>query len=538
MKKIDYVTAIGKNRNQIIQTAQTSPIAGRETEMIVNSAGGYSFKTPDEVMLNRFLILGVSGGTYYETQTDLINQNSANIERMLANDPMKVVEVALNVLTNNLALKDNATLFVLAMASSIDDNEVKNFALHNTIKNIRTPYSLFTFINYLNNLRGWGRSVKRAISSWYEDSRLERLGMHSWKYKSREGWSHRDVLRLSHPKTDDPVRNSIFSYMINGKLPENHDSSNHVLQQIAAAEELLHTTDVKKAVQLIKDYRLTREVVPTALLNDKSVWEALITDMPLTALVRNMNKISNVGLTGHFSNTTKYINEMLTNVDKIKLSRIHPMQLFLSMQQYAMGRGRLGSLTWTPDQNIISAMEDAFTLSFGNVEKTGKRIIVAGDDSGSMRWAISEYNNLSVAKLAAAFMFITLKTEDNVVPVTFSTYIKEIKFNNKSTIDHLLAQFGNGGGTNTSLPMEFINSNKLDVDAVVSYTDNATWAGYNHPSEALKGVEKRLGHTVKYINCAMTATNATDVDPNYRSMYQLCGLSANTPRVISTIINE
>lgn len=39
-----------------------------------------------------------------------------------------------------------------------------------------------------------------------------------------------------------------------------------------------------------------REHIPTDLLNDRSVWAALLVKMPMTAMIRNLGKMSAVGL--------------------------------------------------------------------------------------------------------------------------------------------------------------------------------------------------------------------------------------------------
>ena len=49
---------------------------------------------------------------------------------------------------------------------------------------------------------GWGRAHKTAIQNWYlqfgDDP--EKLLQLVTKYKKREDWTHKDVLRLAHPK--------------------------------------------------------------------------------------------------------------------------------------------------------------------------------------------------------------------------------------------------------------------------------------------------------------------------------------------------
>ena len=52
---------------------------------------------------------------------------------------------------------------------------------------------------------------------------------------------------------------------------------------------------------MIKDCDLPREAIPTQWLNELEVWDALLQRMPLTALVRNLGKMTAVGLVKPFS---------------------------------------------------------------------------------------------------------------------------------------------------------------------------------------------------------------------------------------------
>ncbi|HVR36858.1 MAG TPA: hypothetical protein VMS21_13500 [Methylomirabilota bacterium] len=49
-------------------TPQSQPIPG--SSLVRNSGGGYSWQVDDWTRLDRFLILGAEGGTYYITERD------------------------------------------------------------------------------------------------------------------------------------------------------------------------------------------------------------------------------------------------------------------------------------------------------------------------------------------------------------------------------------------------------------------------------------------------------------------------------------
>lgn len=64
---------------------------------------------------------------------------------------------------------------------------------------VRSYTSLFTLLG-----TGWGRAHKKAIQNWYKqfETKPDTLARLVTKYKNREGWTHKDVLRLAHPSPE------------------------------------------------------------------------------------------------------------------------------------------------------------------------------------------------------------------------------------------------------------------------------------------------------------------------------------------------
>jgi 60 kDa SS-A/Ro ribonucleoprotein len=58
-------------------TRQDRPIPGRQADMAANNAGGYSFQLDRWARLDRFLVLGTDGGTFYVGERDLTVDNLA-----------------------------------------------------------------------------------------------------------------------------------------------------------------------------------------------------------------------------------------------------------------------------------------------------------------------------------------------------------------------------------------------------------------------------------------------------------------------------
>ena len=94
------------------------------------------------------------------------------------------------------------------------------------------------------------------------------------------------------------------------------------------------------------------------------VWDALLKKMPMTAMIRNLNKMTAIGLLEEYNEQVQSVCEKLRNEELLKKARIHPFNVLLAMKQYESGHGDKGSLTWKANTKITKALEDAFYLSF------------------------------------------------------------------------------------------------------------------------------------------------------------------------------
>lgn len=187
------------------RTPQSEPADPRQ---VVNSAGGYTFELDDAARLRRFLTLGVDGGTYYASDRALAIENAAVLTRMAADDPEGLVATIVDVSVRGAAPKQNPALFALAYAASVP--EAAPAALAALPQVARTGAHLFLFAGYVEQFRGWGRGLRRAVAGWYTSKDADQLAYQVVKYRQREGWSHRDVLRLAHPATSVPALRDTF----------------------------------------------------------------------------------------------------------------------------------------------------------------------------------------------------------------------------------------------------------------------------------------------------------------------------------------
>lgn len=553
------------SRKKASATPQSQPIPG--VSQVKNNAGGYVYEVDKWARLDRFLILGSEGGTFYVGERKLTRDNANNLLDCIAEDGVRVVERIVEISDSGRAPKNDPALFALALCASADlseeerkgadtkvralyYSEVRRAALAALPEVARIGTHLFHFAEFVQSFRGWGRALRNAVANWYTSKDLDQLIHQVTKYKSRDGWSHRDLLRLSHPKAGDETRNLVYKWITNPK--EAKLGRTKALAPLRAAARLSTESDPKEASRLIKEFNLPRECVNTKLLNSKDVWEALLYNMPATAMIRNLAKMTAIGLLAPLSEGTKRVVNAFSDREWLRKSRVHPLTILIALQQYRQGRGDKGSLTWTPVQQIIDALDSAFYASFETVEPTGKNILIALDISGSMDSLISG-GPISCRDAAAVMALVTASVEKNyhIVGFTKGTYpsrwgahhlsgITPLGLTPRMRLDAAAAEMARYpmGGTNCALPMIYAKQNKLDVDAFYILTDNETWAGDIHPSQALKEYRQFSGKPSKLVVAAMTATEFSIADPTDRGMIDVVGFDSSTPAIIADFVRE
>jgi 60 kDa SS-A/Ro ribonucleoprotein len=421
------------------------------------------------------------------------------------------------------------------MASVHGDRETRALA-HRTLKDIaRIGTHLFHWAEYRKAFGGWGAGARKAVQHWYLDRTPEQLGYQLIKYKSRDGWAHGDLLRKAHPATSSRAMNALFKYALEGSTK----SRLNALTQVRAAQTLAKVTDVKKAVDLIVTHNLPREAVPTELLNEVAVWDALLTNMPMTAMIRNLGKMSSIGLLKTGSTAAKTVVERLKDVEALVKARIHPIAVLAAFATYESGSGFRGSLSWTPVRSVVDALDSAFYKSFRVVQPTGKRLALALDISSSMDWShINGLPMLTARDGAAAMSLVTANVEDDYAIGVFATYFKETTISPRQRLDGVrthLKQY-RFGGTDCAKPITSALEQKREFDAFIIYTDNETWAGNVHPFQALKRYRDKMGIPAKLIVVGMASNNFTIADPKDAGMLDVVGFDATAPNVISNFI--
>jgi 60 kDa SS-A/Ro ribonucleoprotein len=576
-------------------TPQSQPIPG--SAQVPNSAGGYAWQVDDWIRLDRFLILGAEGGTYYIAERDLVKLNHDALVRCIQADGVRAVKRIVEISDSGRTPKNDPAIFALALVAAHGDAEAKALAFQNLGKVCRMGTHLFHFAEYVNALRGWGRGLRTAVGRWYVNREADDLALQVVKYQQRDRWSHGDLLRLAHPKAPSRDHEAVFRWVLSGaeglgertvtrRVPRaagilpavqgaasesgsggetpaarsqertaTYPAVGELPALITAFEQAKKASSKAEIVKLITEHDLPREAIPTPWLNEREVWDALLPHMPMTALIRNLGKMTSVGLIRSFSGAAKLVVNKLSDETVLQRARIHPLAVLIAEKVYAQGHGEKGDLTWKPVSKIVDALDAAFYATFRNVEPCGQPVLLTLDVSGSMDGSRIAGSCLTAREASAAMALVTAATEPDCEIIAFSapagggfggmhgggeSGITRVTLSPRMRLDDVIQRIGAipMGGTDCALPMVWARRHRLNVSGFITYTDSETWAGHIHPAQALRQYRDEFVGDAKAVVVGMASNGFTLADPNDRGMLDVVGFDTTVPAVIADFVRS
>ena len=549
------------------ETPQTSPVFGRENEMTKNRAGGFGFKMTDWDAFDRFLICGTEGGTFYVGQRELTEGMASASLRVLKTDGVKAVGHLVEISMQGRAASNDQALFLLAMAITYGNKETVRIGLDSIRKVVRTGSHLLHFVSFVDGMRGWGTGLRRAIQRWYQDRPVDQMIFQLLKYRQRDGWSQRDVLRKVHPRVDDPRLRSLFWFICHHLVPWSQidpgpgDRSHNMMEFMGFAVpsngpdrildyiRLQVEEDSAKVAKMIADSDwLSHEMIRTEHKKSVKVNRALLSRMPLAATIRSLRAMTINGSLKEMTILTEAVAERIESQEMITRQRIHPFMVLKaihSYQQVDFSSDTESSMvdSYTPIRRISTALERAYHLSFKGLTPIDKRVYIAVDISGSMSSPISEvhgknrrHDGISCRDAAACIAQVIARTAKRHILAAFDTkMVHRPAIRENDSIATTIEKLGlwKRGGTDISQPMLDAAKRKLEVDAFIILTDGQYWAGDIHPFEALNKYRKKMGINAKMVNLIMSSSWETTVaNPEDRGMLEISGMDASVPAVI------
>ncbi|WP_206184977.1 TROVE domain-containing protein, partial [Thermoactinospora rubra] len=391
-----------------------------------------------------------------------------------------------------------------------------------------------------------GRSLRTALGSWFLAGDADSVAFKACKAMRRktpqgEDFSLRDVLRIAHPVADTEQRKTLLGWIAGNVADE---QAREQLPSVDAFLTAKAVTNADEAVRVVTERRVPWEFLPDAMLREPQVWDALVDTVGMTALLRNLARMTRIGTLRPMADATRRAVARLTDREAILRARIHPMDAWLALRVYGSGRSqpnpRAEAQAWTPVPAVLDALEEAYELSFGAVEPTGRRLLVAVDSSGSMAYATvySGGSRLGTAYEVGCAMAVMLARIErgNVHVIDVDTAVHPSKVTPRTNMREIAAWRPSGGGTDLALPFTWAQREGLDVDGIVVFTDSETWAGRAHPAQALAAYRRTVNPDTRVVVAAMTPVGYSIGDPRDPGVLNVAGLDAGLPLVVNGFV--
>lgn len=540
-----------------VATPQTRPVPGR-ADQVRNNAGGFVFAKDLWTRFEDFIILGTSGGTYYLGEDKLTADNADVVFQAVRVDGPRAVALIVDVSTSRppRAPKNRPCLFALAAASAVGDPATVQAVKAALSRVARTTDHLSMFFGYRKQLKGKSvpggsapvasRAYRSALGGWFLSGDVNDVAWKACKARQRktpagEAMTLRDILRIAHPKADIPERAVLFGWLV-GRTDD--EQARAVVPAIDAFLTAQAVTTEAEAIRVVTERGVPWEYLPSQVLASPKVWEALAPTVGMTALIRNLARMTRIGTIAPYAAVNATVVRRLTNAEALNKARIHPMDAWLALRVYNSGRSQPNPKatpeTWQPATEISDALEEAYNLSFGHTEPSGRRLIVAVDSSGSMSWArvAAGGSPLGTAYQVGCAMAAMVKRIEgaNAHVIDVDTAIRNSRITARTNLLQIASWRPSGGGTDLSLLFAYAAQNHLNVDGFLVLTDGETWAGKRHAFQALDGYRRRHNPAARVVVASMTAAGHTIGEPGDPGVLNVAGMDASLPKVVAGFI--
>ncbi|XP_029156043.1 60 kDa SS-A/Ro ribonucleoprotein-like [Nylanderia fulva] len=528
-----------------------------------------------EIRLARFLYIGKEYANYqpgyWFSHNYFIIKNVPSIEELAQNEEKQLVpiELIINAFESNLVPHPETLVFALAICCRQNKSEKLRAAAYENVKKICvSPQDFILFINFASRLcrekeltyvtQGWGNGLRKAINNWYLSKEPLDLAKCVTKYKSRYGWKHKDIVKMSHPSTDSPEKEVVLKYILYGMVKIKADlekqsenpNINKILEYIQEVEDFKHCEDEIQAAALLETYGLSLEHIPGHLLKSKEVWKSLIPSMDIVTLLNNLQRINNLGLLNLDGLTVEKVKQQLTNAEYIAQSKIHPALIFITLKNYEhsgkpltfekrkiqQAAKKAPRSPPKPNKEITQALYKAFDLSFAHQQSTNLRYLVTISTNKAMEACTWQTANMTGIETGCLIAMMLLRCETNVTIATFKNNggVNTVNVNQTQSFSEILDVLHKIpiGSTNLSKPILWAMKEKAKYDVFINIVDQV-YEKYDESQNTFISYRNDMQlPQAKLINCSVCCSSTYRKINCDKNILTINGFDATVPIVI------
>ena len=323
----------------------------------------------------------------------------------------------------------------------------------------------------------YGKPIPQPIKNGVADA-VKRLyterGFLRYGASGNKAWTMKDVLRITRPTPKNDLQSDLFNYITNGTLPAVEGD----LRKIVARNTLFalpqDERDIETYSDIFRDAEMSWEVISSWLGQmDKAAWEAVIPNMGVMALLRNLRNFDKVGISQGMRNLVK---SKIQDPEEIAKARLLPMRFFSAFRN-------------APSMEWHWPIQVGMDHSLANVPELPGRTLALIDMSGSMFGSrLSDKSDLMLSDAAAIFgAALKVKNNETLSLVQYGTSYERVGAPKGTSVLDVMREFHGMGGTNTARVLADIwDKSGGSYDRVIIVTDEqAGYSGYGQVGDCL-----------------------------------------------------
>jgi 60 kDa SS-A/Ro ribonucleoprotein len=267
-----------------------------------------------------------------------------------------------------------------------------------------------------------------------------------------------DILKMVHPRPATAIRAAFYAYVIGKPF----DAA--ALPPLVAEYERFKSGEAPDPPDL--PFQLL-----SALPLDQSRWAAIARNASWQTVRMNLNTFARHGVFDE-PGMAERIAARLKDASEIARSRVFPYQVLAAYR------------TCDPSvpAEVRNALQDTLELATANVPAVEGKVVVCPDVSASMTSPVTGYRKGASSKVmcvdvAALVGAAVLRRNPRAEVLPFADDVRELPLNPRDSVITNAQKMAavQGGGTNCSAPLAWLNARAGSADLVLFVSDNQSW---------------------------------------------------------------
>ncbi|XP_005103239.2 60 kDa SS-A/Ro ribonucleoprotein [Aplysia californica] len=451
--------------------------------------------------LTRFACFGSEDGTYNVIKkNDFSKEGTGSIDSILTSKEKSLEAVARlkKIFQQTCYSKKEPLIYALARIvrnSPIPEgdkhvvDEVRENAYLVTFDVCGTAEELFTFVDFDKRVAvppkvGWGRGMRDMVKSFYESRSAQELLKEVTRCKSGKGFSHKDLIRLSHvnPERKSKGMAAVVAYVLQGRkaMEEHQKESDEAVQEVLgvvrALESLCSSDPLKEDVirSVIQQHSFRGRQIPSWCYQYAEAFEALLEHMSLEEVIRAVPKMASLGMLDPKTEQCQRIIDRLQDKEAIERDRLNPVMIFSCMKKYETNRAK----KWVRNQDVVNAFSVAYETSLKTLPRMGKRHLLAVHISSKVtKLRVIGSSTLSPIMPCAVMAQLLAEAEDSFEIVFFHTQTSPLNIekgmHTVAIVEQILRAARDPANQSSDLcqPLQWAASNGKVFDNILILTD-------------------------------------------------------------------